>query len=249
VPAEAAGLVWILPIFTGVEERHEARIGRTDHAIGLGGKVKMSRAEASFLIACGDKWYGALYGKTKNQSPIVVAMAASLPEYSSHGRRRSIDAGRTGMSEGDYKTREGILSDVNGFLTNTCKIEARAGVSVFKASDPLVYVGGKAYKYHDIVGAATQKDAADFITWYTSDALTLANLPPHIQALAIIVCFAEVARGFKASIELELGPWLTDIVRAGNELTAGQIWKDVNARFKASTTYAQDQKVSEDWRQ
>jgi hypothetical protein len=115
---------------------------------------------------------------------------------------------------------------------------AQAGVTVrgppFLMGEPLVYMGGKAYKYTDIAAwAAGQPNAAQqLLDWKTGN-VELQTLDGRLQALAWITHFAEVARGF-----LDAPGGLQALLQA---IVAGNAtWNDVLTYIPAAATYAQD---------
>lgn len=117
--------------------------------------------------------------------------------------------------------------------------------------DPVVKVGGKAHTYAGLVTwAASQQDggvevAKEFREWYGGAQLELKDLPPHLQAFAVITHFAEVARGYKAALKDFLYDWIDDIAAAKSRQDAIGLWHTYRDRFPPSMKYDEDAK--KDW--
>jgi len=146
--------------------------------------------------------------------------------------------------QNDAEARTEILQKVNEQLNNFSP-DTRVWVKVgFQKYDPHVNVSGlKGGKYSDLCGwAANQKDggasaAKQVLSWFSDT--NLKDLPPSLAALVVIVSFAEVARGYKVSLEQQFGVWMNSIASA-DKTTAKALWLAYNDYFPPSLTYGAD---------
>jgi hypothetical protein len=116
----------------------------------------------------------------------------------------------------------------------------------WQAYDAVVKKYNKAHTYADMVHwAVSQTDggisaAQRFQDWYTTDNITLGDLEPHLQALAVITHFAEVARGYSYAVEGNLYEWIAAIAKASNAAEAKEGWSSYKNSFHPSLKYGED---------
>jgi len=89
------------------------------------------------------------------------------------------------------------------------------------------------------VGAANQ--VAEFFS--TKD---LNDLPPTLIELVVIVCFAEVARGYRNESFLAFGRWIQAIRTSTTAGGAKVLWLAYNEYWPPSLTYSADMKLDFD---
>lgn len=82
--------------------------------------------------------------------------------------------------------------------------------------------------------------AQQFVNWASDNTTTLANLPDHLKALAVITHFAEIGRGYKHAVGANLYPWILEISQATNAQTARDLWNGYRDRFPPSLKYDED---------
>lgn len=88
-------------------------------------------------------------------------------------------------------------------------------------------------------GVAAANEVADF--FYTK---ALKDLPPTLIELVVIVCFSEVARGYRGDVFLEFGRWI-QAIRNSSAQGAKALWLAYNEYWPPSLTYGDDMKL--DW--
>lgn len=127
--------------------------------------------------------------------------------------------------------REEILTNLNKLISKT---GFRAGRG-FQDSDPVVRPARKYLAIVPTLDADGANNAVKLFNFMVGKA-KLEDLPKALQEFALIVCFAEVGRGYSSSIKSELVPWLADIAAGKSK------WADVKERWAPSLTYAEDLK-------
>lgn len=110
--------------------------------------------------------------------------------------------------------------------------------------DPVVRVNGSPHTYASLVTWASQQadggvDVADtFLDWATGTT-RLTELSAHLQALAVITHFAEVARGYEAALG-SLYSMMQAVKNAGDAAASRAVWVNFNVHFAPSLKYAED---------
>jgi hypothetical protein len=146
-------------------------------------------------------------------------------------------------SDSTAKAKE-ILGQVNetlqGYRPNTYKV-----YTVFQKYDPYVRTAGlKSGSYQTIVEwAGSQKDGGVAAATEVLECLgdkKLKDLSIHMAALVVIVCFAEVGRGYKSEL-INFFLWIKSIKNSDKASTAKTLWASVNQSFAPSLTYKADQ--------
>jgi len=143
--------------------------------------------------------------------------------------------------------RDKLLEELNTAL-EPFKIKVSRG---WQDYDPVVKINNKAHTYKDLAQwAGGQKDggkaiADTFYKWCNQSQLTLSDLDDHLKAFAVITHFAEVGRGYKSALELQLYPWMLAI-GISDAKNAKALWLNYKGQFAPALTYKED--TSEDFK-
>jgi hypothetical protein len=140
--------------------------------------------------------------------------------------------------------RNGILGQLAQVLPQ--HITVRRG---FQDYDPVVRVHASAYKYSEIAAWASNRvdgglhEAQAFGTWMQSANFALTQLSERMQALAVIVFFAEKARNLYNA--QQVASWINGVTQATTLAGRRSAWLDYENQFPASLAYKTD--VVMDW--
>ncbi|MHA3787022.1 eCIS core domain-containing protein [Flavobacterium hauense] len=104
--------------------------------------------------------------------------------------------------------------------------------TVFQKYDPFIRGGGS---YVNLVKKLDKNHAKIFLQ-FLNDEIDLDSLDGELEKLAVIVCIAEVGRGYSFSVFGDLRRYLQDIIDGKDK------WSNVKERFAPSLTYKEDNK-------
>ncbi|HEY4358646.1 MAG TPA: hypothetical protein VGN16_23065 [Acidobacteriaceae bacterium] len=144
------------------------------------------------------------------------------------------------------KLIETVNTNLNLFAPD--KVKVRTG---FQKYDTYVRTRGSAGgTYAAICGWAARQDdggvSAANDVWDFFETKALNDLSPTLMELVVIVCFAEVARGYRGESFLAFGRWILAIRTATSPGAAKALWLAYNEFWPPSLTYAADMKLDYD---
>ncbi len=132
--------------------------------------------------------------------------------------------------QGDNEARDEIIKNFNPMIQGIGFSVSRG----FQPYDPVVRPARKYTAIAAVLDGNAKKNAGLFYAFMIGS-ISLEDLPPTLQELALIVYFAEVGRGYSGTIDTLAG-WVVEINQGRST------WSDVKVEFAPSLTYAEDAK-------
>jgi hypothetical protein len=162
-----------------------------------------------------------------------------------YGRQFSVDVkfAHVASDEETNPQRDEILGQVNDCLTQwQSPVKVRSGHQPYE-----VFVQCRGVRKGDYLSLAGdmasfsfagQNPARDLLQW-SQGSLPLARLSNHSATMAVIIYFAEVARGFSYEVG-QFEAWLREEVQSQSPREAFRSWIDFPSRFSFALRALQD---------
>lgn len=145
--------------------------------------------------------------------------------------------------------RDQILREVNDCLQQWgSPVKVRRGALEWECH--VVCAGVARGDYPFLVGHAAsdhfagQNPARDLLHW-AAGSKPLAQLNPHLATMAVIIFFAEVARGYGSEVK-GFESWLRETLQSAEPRRTLSLWQQIFERFTFPLTSIQDQ-LQSDW--